>query len=145
MPSIHHLFTIQASAKAIFTVITSPEGLNSWWTAKASGEPALGNEYELYFSKDYDWRAEVIEVDAPKQISWQMREADQDWLPTQLHFSLEESVDGKTTTVRFAHTSWARINDHFRRTSYCWAMYLNDLRKFVETGEERPYAERAQV
>lgn len=134
MPSIHHLFTIQAKAEVIFDAITTSQGLNSWWTTEASGQPTLGNEYRFYFSRDHDWRAEVVEVHAPTQISWQMRQADDDWLPTQLHFSLEESADGTNTTVRFAHTSWAKINDHFRRTSFCWAMYLETLRKVVEKG-----------
>ncbi|MGH1436187.1 MAG: SRPBCC family protein [Lewinella sp.] len=133
MPSIHHLLTINAPAERVFEAITTPDGLCSWWTTKAAGQPSLDAEYQFFFSKDYDWRAKVVEVTPPSQISWQMTNADTDWTPTQLHFQLTEGEDGMTT-VRFAHTSWEKINDHFRRTSFCWATYLETLRKVLEKG-----------
>ena len=133
MPSIHHLLTIEASAERVFKAITTPEGLCSWWTTEAAGQPTLGAEYQFFFTKDSDWRAKVVEVAPPLQISWQMTKADADWTPTQIHFQLTEGEDG-ITTLRFAHTSWDKINDHFRRTSFCWAIYLEALRKVVERG-----------
>ncbi len=131
MPAIHHLFTVEAPAKAVFEMLTSPDGLCQWWTSKASGEPVLGATYQFYFSEAYDWRASVIAIDAPHLISWQMEKADEDWLPTQLHFQLETSKEG-TTTVRFQHSRWENVNDHYRRTSFCWAMYFDKLRRIVE-------------
>lgn len=131
MPSIHHLLTIKAPAERIFQAISTPEGLCSWWTTEAAGQPILGAEYQFFFTKDSDWRAKVVEITPPLQISWQMTQADADWTPTQLHFQLTEGEDGMTT-LRFAHTSWEKINDHFRRTSFCWAIYLEALRKVVE-------------
>jgi uncharacterized protein YndB with AHSA1/START domain len=130
MHDIHHLFTINAPATGVFDAITTPKGLNSWWTVDAAGSPILGSNYRFFFSKDYDWRAKVIKVDPPHLIHWQMQLADDDWLPTKLIFELEE-VNGMTT-VRFQHQSWASVNDHFRRTSYCWAMYFQTMKAQVE-------------
>lgn len=130
MPAIHHLFTINASADVVFKAITTRKGLNSWWTVDAAGIPELGQHYRFFFSEDYDWYAEVVNVIPNQLIHWQMRQADEDWLPTRLIFELEEKAG--TTTVRFQHKDWLEVNDHFRRTSYCWVLYFQKMKQYLE-------------
>ena len=36
-------------------------------------------------------------------------------------------------------------NDHYKISSYCWAMYLRILKRYVESGEEVPYENRLNV
>lgn len=132
MPDIHHLFTVQASAHSVFKAITSPAGLNSWWTLQSRGEPKLGHSYQFFFGPAYDWRAEVVALSENKLIEWQMQVADDDWLPTRLVFELEEHSKKQQTTVRFQHLNWAEVNDHFRRTNFCWAIYFGKLKTCLE-------------
>ena len=63
-----------------------------------------------------------------------------DWVGTRVGFEMD--VDGETTRLRFYHTGWPADNDHFRRSSYCWAMYLRLLKRFVEHDETVPYEKR---
>jgi len=130
MFGIYHDIEINASPSKIFDGITNPDKLNIWWTVKSSGEPSIGNKYNFYFDKEYNWWAKVINLNTPYNITFQMIDADDDWLGTVLSFSIiERSSD--TNILRFEHTGWRSINDHFRRTSYCWVLYLQKLQQLL--------------
>ena len=47
--------------------------------------------------------------------------------------------------VRFSHSGWRSENEHYRLSSYCWAMYLRLMRRFAEAGEQVPYDHRMIV
>jgi len=51
-------------------------------------------------------------------------------------------AEGEATRVRFSHSGWGSESEHFRVSSYCWAMYLRVMRRFVESGEQVPYEDR---
>jgi hypothetical protein len=34
------------------------------------------------------------------------------------------------------------VNEHYRISTFCWAMYLRLMKKAIETGEVVPYAVR---
>jgi hypothetical protein len=76
----------------------------------------------------------VIPFDSEFEL--QMSQADADWLGTRVRFRLADS-NGKTR-VCFAHIGWPQPNDHYRTSSFCWAMYLRILRRYREDGEIVP-------
>lgn len=143
MADIVHHFPIKASADQVFQAISTPTGLDTWWTNRASGEPKEGAKYELSFGPDGDWRAIVSRCVPQSEFELELIEADSDWLGTRLQFLLEEK-DG-ATHVRFRHTGWPEANEHYEVSCYCWAMYLRLLRRYVETGEVVPYEKRLDV
>jgi hypothetical protein len=49
------------------------------------------------------------------------------------------------TAVNFYHTGWPQKNEHYKISSYCWAMYLRILKRHLEYGESVPYEKRLQV
>jgi len=140
---IYHDLTIGVPSEAVFTAVTSPEGLNSWWTQRAAGQPKVGANYQFYFGPEYDWRAKVIRYQPQQLIYFEMGRSDEDWEGTQLRFQVIPK-DGNTLT-RFEHVGWTSNNDHFRRTSYCWAIYLKGLKRYLEEGIVLPFEERSQV
>jgi len=144
MFSIHHDITIKSSPEKIFQAITTSEGLDSWWTKQSAGIPKMGEEYRFYFTKGYDWFAKVLMIMENKQIMFKMIHADPDWIDTLLTFTIIKKNDN-TCLLRFDHTEWRSINDHFRRTSYCWALYMRGLKKYVEEGLITPYGKRTSV
>src|SRR5262249_26073532 len=117
--------------------ISTPTGLDTWWTSRASGEPKEGAEYELWFGPDFDWRAVVSRCVPQTEFELELTDVHQDWLRTRVGFVLEEK-DG-ATYVRFHHTGWPEANDHYQGSCYCWAMYLRLLKRYVERGEVVPY------
>ena len=140
---IFHDLIIGVGREKLFNAITTPIGLNSWWTLEAAGQPKVGEEYQLYFGPEYDWRAKLVRCVPHELIYFEMGKSDNDWEGTQFRFTLSPNPLG--TLVRFEHVGWESNNDHFRRTSYCWAIYLKGLKKYLEEGVVMPFGERGAV
>jgi len=143
MADIFHDFPIQAPLELVFRAVSTPEGLDTWWTRRSAGSPHEGAEYELGFGPDYEWRARVSRLVPESEIELEMVRADGDWLGTRVGLRLEPG-DG-VTWVRFHHTGWPSVNEHYRITCHCWAMYLRVLRRSLEHGEAVPYEDRLKV
>ena len=140
MPDINHRFPIAAPPDRVLATLVSPEGLNAWWTLTADGMPAEGGEYRFGFGPEYQWAGRLAELEPGRRVVWEMVDADDDWRGTKVGFALEPSREG--TTVDFFHTGWREANPHFRQTSYCWAMYLRLLKRYLEEGSVVPYQAR---
>jgi len=143
MADIIHQFPINAPVKRVFDAISTPAGLDSWWTLRSTGEPREGSEYQLYFGAGYEWRATATTVQSPHRFGLTMTAADDDWQNSKLAFELAEN--DRVTTVKFQHTGWPATNEHFSISSFCWAMYLRLLKRFVEAGEVVEYEKRLDV
>lgn len=143
MADIYHDFPIKAPPERVYEAVTSPDGLDAWWTKRSAGRPSEGTEYELWFGPEYDWRGRVTRAVAPAEFELQLTEAHPDWIGTRVGFHLERATDA--TQVRFYHTGWPTPNEHWRISCYCWAMYLRILRRYLENGEMVPYEQRLDV
>jgi len=69
-----------------------------------------------------------------------MTEANEDWTGSRVGFILEPTSNG--TLLRFHHNGWPSVNEHYRVSCHCWAMYLRILRRYLEHGEEVAYEDR---
>jgi len=143
MPDILHDFPINASVGRVFQALSTPEGLDCWWTKQSDGKPAEGAEYKLWFGPKYDWRARVTRCIPDSEFELQMIQADDDWIGTRVGFRLEERKG--MTWVAFHHTGWQTDNEHYRVSCNCWALYLRILRRYLEHGESVPYERRLDV
>lgn len=137
MPDIVQVFLIHAPPAQVFRGISTPEGLDSWWTKHSSQR---GDEYALNFGPKHDWRARVTRTVPDREFELEITQADDDWTGTKVGFVLEGH-----TQVRFHHTGWPQSNDHYRVSCYCWAMYLRLLKRYVERGEVVPYEQRLEA
>jgi uncharacterized protein YndB with AHSA1/START domain len=140
---ILHQFPIMGSASRVFEAITTPTGLDRWWTARSAGTPLVGSTYQLWFGPEYDWRASVTECLTDRIFELKLTTATPDWLGTRVRFRLESGPDA--TTVHFSHTGWADASDHYRISAFCWAMYLRILKRYIEYGEVVAYDDRLSV
>ena len=140
MPNVFQDFPIKAPARQVFGAVSTPAGLDAWWSQRSSGQPGQGAEYKLGFGPGYDWLARVSRFAPNTEFELELIEADEDWQGTRLGFLLEENEGG--TQVRFHHTGWPEANDHYRGSCYCWAMYLRLLKRYVELGETVAYEDR---
>lgn len=143
MPDIVHDFPVGAPAARVFDMFATSAGLDTWWTARSSGTPSLGAEYHLWFAPEHDWRARVTACDPGRRFELEVTRAMDDWLGTRVRAELEEHSG--ITTVRFAHLGWREASEHFRISSFCWAMYLRLLRLYLEEGVVVEYARRLTV
>ena len=143
MPDIYHDFPVFAPVERVYEAITTPNGLDAWWTEKSSGTPVEGSEYTLWFGPDYDWRATVTKAVPNRMFELELARASDDWIHTRVGFQLDDR--GDQTQVRFCHRDWEAVDEHFRISSFCWAMYLRIMKRWVEHGEFVPYRDRLEV
>ena len=143
MPDILHDFPISVPPARVFSAVSTPAGLDQWWTERSSGKPGLGADYELGFGPQYDWRAIVTRYDPEKEFELELTRADDEWRGSRVGFRLEPATGG--TQVRFYHRGWPKETEHYRISCYCWAMYLRVLRRHLEFGEVVPYDQRLDV
>lgn len=143
MADIFHSFTINNSIELVFETISTPEGLDKWWTKASSGGVAIGETFHLQFGSDYQWTAIISKYHPFTSFELMIETADKDWEGSKVGFCL---TDGKGfTEVKFYHTGWNEENDHFRISNFCWAMYLRILRRNLEFDEFVPYEDRLKV
>ena len=143
MADITHHFPIKAPPWKVFQAVSTPAGLDAWWTKRSAGMPVEGAEYELWFGPEYDWRAVVSRCVPDAEFEFRITGAQEDWLETRVRFLLDDE-DG-VTQVRFQHAGWPEANEHYSVSCYCWAMYLRLLKRYVEQGEVTPYEDRLDV
>jgi uncharacterized protein YndB with AHSA1/START domain len=143
MAEILHEFPVQVPPVRVFAAVATPAGLDQWWTLHSKGEPKLGGEYQLNFGPEHDWRARVTRCVPEKEFELELTVATDDWLGSRVGVTLQATPEG--TQVRFHHTGWSEPSQHYRISSYCWAMYLRVMERHLELGEVVPYAERLNV
>lgn len=140
---ILHDFPIAAPVTRVFDSVSTPAGLDRWWTKTASGTPREGALYDLGFGPGFDWRATVSKCVTEREFELTFTRADTDWRGTRVGFQVDP-WEG-FTRVRFRHTGWPAANEHYRISCYCWAMYLRVLKRHLEHGEKVPYEKRLEV
>lgn len=138
--SIHHDLVIKAPINKIFQVITEPEHLINWWPLKCTGIPKENEDYNFFFSSEYNWYGKVTNSEKNKSFYIKMTKSDADWNPTSFGFDLEQKKDN--VQIKFWHVGWPECNAHFRKSSFCWAMLLNGLKNYVEKGIIVPFKDR---
>ncbi len=138
--NIYHNLLIIASPKEVFDAVSQPKHLDNWWTLKSSGKPELNATYNLNFTDDYNWFCKVLKVENNESFYLKMTKSDDDWYSTSFGFDLEKKDGG--TLVKFSHVNWQKDNDHFKHSSFCWAMLLNGLKNYLEKGIIIPFKER---
>ncbi len=143
MSDIFSDLPIRAPQERVYDVVSTPDGLDAWWTKRSAGQRAKGEEFKLGFGPEYDWRATVTKCVPNSEFELQLVHADPDWLGTRVGFLLDGQAD--LTRVRFYHTGWPAANEHWRVSCYCWPIYLRLLRRHVEHGEFVPYEKRLDV
>jgi uncharacterized protein YndB with AHSA1/START domain len=144
MPDIFHNFPINASAEKVFNGVSTAKGLDNWWTKSSEVAPKFGATYTLDFGPGYTWKAIVTKFEANKEFELQITEADADWLGAKVGFLLS-AKGNNLTDVNFYNTGWPTANEHYKISSYCWAMYLRILKRYLEFGEQVPYEKRLSV
>ena len=144
MSGIVHDFPVFARRDDVFAAVSTPEGLDRWWTQTSAGSAGVGDVWTLGFGPDHQWEATVTACVAGFEIEWELTRAQEDWVGTRVALHLDE-VGPKHTNVRFRHSGWRTTDAHFRTSSYCWAMYLRILKRAVEHGEDVAYDRRLDV
>ena len=79
---------------------------------------------------------EVVELEAEQKVRWRVKGGPEEWLGTDVVFSL--SRKGDYTMVQFGHRNWREAVEFTAHCSTKWATFLLSLKQLVETGNGRP-------
>ncbi|WP_299120174.1 SRPBCC domain-containing protein [uncultured Winogradskyella sp.] len=139
--SIYFNFIIKSDKESVYKAVSEPEHLVNWWPLKCSGTPQVGKEYNFNFTDEYDWYAEVKSCKQWDHIHYKMTKSDDDWNPTTFGFNLKQKDKG--ICLNFFHKDWPECNNHFKHSSFCWAMLLKGLKDYLEKGIIIPFEERS--
>ena len=125
----------------MFKGVSQPDHLINWWPLTCTGNAKVNEVYNYNFTDEYNWFAKVSSIKKNKHIYFKMIESDADWNPTTFGYDIGHKED--STYLRFFHKDWPECNDHFKHSSFCWALLLKGLKDYVEKGTIIPFEERA--
>src|SRR5690349_15054885 len=141
MFDITHELRVEALPDAVFAAITTGEGLAAWLATDA--EPAATTGSPTSFTFDDRTGTVTVGVDlleAPELAHWQCTGGPDEWVGTSIAWRIEGvdadddgTLDG-VSTVRFWHGNWEYEDGLLPSTSFEWAMRLDSLRRYLETG-----------
>ncbi|MGW4719636.1 SRPBCC family protein [Nocardia sp. NPDC004260] len=143
MVDILHKVGIEAPADEVYAALTTTEGLAGWWTADTKGNGGeLGDLLEFRFAAGgFDMR--VRELDPGKRVLWEVVGGPDEWIGTQVDWSLDQA--GDYTTVLFAHRGWKEPVDFMHHCSTKWAVYLLSLKSLIETEKGAPHPHDVKI
>ncbi|MBK9271432.1 MAG: SRPBCC domain-containing protein [Saprospiraceae bacterium] len=143
MADIFHNFPVNAPLDRVFGLVSTPEGLDKWWAKASSGKTAPGEIFKLHFEPAYHWTAIVSKYLPFEEFELTMQISDPEWEGSKVGFRLFSN--NNLTEVQFYHTGWKELNEHYKISNYCWAMYLRILKRNLEFDEFVPYMDRLFV
>ena len=145
MFDITHELPINALPTQVFDALTTGAGLASWLAPDSSASPTLDSETSFTF----DDRTGLVEmrvdlVEGPELAHWQCVGGPDEWVGTSIAWRIEGvdadddgTLDG-VSTVRFWHGNWEYQDGLLPTASFEWAMRLDSLRRYLETGTGSP-------
>ena len=143
MFAINHRVGIKASPERIYEVLTTDDGLATWWTNDISGAGGIGSIIEFRFNgggPDF----KVTELVPNKTVRWMHSGSmPESWMGTEILFQLQE--DEEQTFVRFTHSNWKESSDFMAHCSTKWAVFLISLKDAVETNKGKPFPNDMQI
>lgn len=123
MPFVERSIEIQASPSVVWELLSTQEGLRSWWAENVEIEMKVGGKHRHFMAEANQWLSGyVLEIIPEKMLMLSWFEEDTDWLfPTRLTFTLEEIPGGTRVTHRYdgfagiGKPTWERTMEAYNR------------------------------
>jgi uncharacterized protein YndB with AHSA1/START domain len=136
MVDILHCVGIKSSATAVYTALTTAEGLAGWWATDTTGDGENpGGVLQFRFGPGgIDMK--VVDLGPDEHVRWEVVDGPEEWIGTQVNWELRRA-DGYTT-VLFKHQGWREPVEFMHHCSTKWAVFLMSLKSLIETGKGAP-------
>lgn len=127
-------FDIAAEPEAVRSAVASAEGIAGWWTDRA--EVSEGHAVLEFPGAEapYDF---TVREDGVKRVVWATRDRPQVWLGTTISYDLSPAPDGGTRLF-FRHGGF-RDDESRAIPAFVWGQLMPLLKRYLETGERRPF------
>jgi uncharacterized protein YndB with AHSA1/START domain len=129
---------VDAGPADVWTALTSPDGLRSWWTSQADVDTHPGGVSRLSFpDAPVTWDLRAEDTQEGRRLRWRCVGGPPPWVGTDIVFDLAEA--GGRTLVRFDHTGWQDAEEMVRIVTFGWGQILPRLKEHAETGGRVPF------
>lgn len=135
MTAIRHNVVIKATPDKVYEAVTTQKGIESWWCKTTTAKPALGF-VNIFIFGQYRNEMKVSDLSPNKRTEWECIDSIDEWIGTRISFDLEEK--NGNTLLRFVHGDWRAVTDTFADCNYNWALFMQSLKSFCETGTGAP-------
>lgn len=145
MFDITHELRVVALPGQVFEAITTSAGLAGWLAADPSTSPEVDAQTTFTFDErtgPLTLRMDLLE--APELAHWECVGGPDEWVGTSIAWRIEsvdaddDGVPDGVSIVRFWHGNWEYQDGLLPSTSFGWAMRLDSLRRYLETGTGTP-------
>lgn len=137
---------LEATPAAVYSALTTPEGLRGWWTQDCDVAAEVGGTIHFRFGRTHkDVRIERLTPG--REVRWRCTGAyiaaarlthKDEWVGTQLVFRLTPDREGRTC-LHFEHVGLVPAFECYGLCSNGWRHYLGSLQQYAETGRGTPY------
>jgi uncharacterized protein YndB with AHSA1/START domain len=135
MAEIKQNVTIKVRPEKVYEALTSQKELASWWTRETTAKSEVGFVNVFIFGNARN-EMKVTRLTPDKNVEWRCINSSEEWIGTDISFDLQEK--GEHTVLRFTHGGWREMTDFFASCTYGWAMSIQSLKSFCETGTGKP-------
>jgi hypothetical protein len=145
MFDITHELRVTALPDAVFAAITTAAGLGSWLATDADAQAVADSSVSFTFDDGSGLVEMAVDLlEAPVLAHWQCVGGPNEWVGTSIAWRIEGvdadddgTLDG-VSIVRFWHGNWEYEDGLLPSTSFQWAMRLDSLRRYLESGTGSP-------
>jgi uncharacterized protein YndB with AHSA1/START domain len=128
---------IEADPDAVYTAISTTEGIHGWFTTTATAEQGVGGRHELSFpGVPEPWRLRVTEDEPGKRLV--LAGENGPWTGTTQTYEVLTRPECDVT-LRFTHSGFPAVDDAYRDFTYGWATKFTQLKAYAETGKPAPF------
>jgi uncharacterized protein YndB with AHSA1/START domain len=130
---------VDAEPKVIYEGLTTPEGVNGWWSNHTEGPRGVGSTMKVAFpDAPMTFDFEVKEEISGERVVWRCLSGPPEWAGTTISFDIQRD-SGAKTSVLFSHDGWATTEESFPFIAYSWAQILPRLKDLNESGHSSPF------
>jgi uncharacterized protein YndB with AHSA1/START domain len=138
MKTIIHCVHVHAGPAAVFRALTTEDGVQGWWTRKASVEPGQGGTIRFTFVGDFNPHMKQVALEPDRLVEWLCTSGHPNWQDNRFRFELDER-DGETK-LKFVQEYAQELDDEtYGEYNFNWGYYLNSLKQLCETGSGMPF------
>lgn len=136
-PAGHYFkkISIDAPSDTVFKLLTTLEGIGSWWQGTVGGEPGEGGELRFGTTDSDDYtQVEVTSLVSPSEVAWRVLEDNGyagEWNDTTILFHLQEDLDG-STLLSLSHQGLTPVLDCFSDCVEGWSDHLRRIKRQAE-------------
>ncbi len=139
---LHKIGIRSSSPDAVYTALTTREGLSGWWTTDTRAQNEVGGLLKFRFGNGgFDMR--VLELEPAKRVLWQVTDGPPEWIDTKISWDMKS--EGGWTIVLFKHEGWRAPVEFMHHCSTKWAIFLLSLKSLLETGAGGPYPNAIRI